>query len=113
MIAAGRVDRGAAHVGTDGAAAHDMRAHDGRDQRRQCERRDSLACIEPAIEARARRVHRHDGRSTRSELDLRHGCEGAPRALPEIIVERVVEYGRAVVAQRDAAAGAVGVKSIA
>src|SRR5207245_10219262 len=77
------------------------------------ERRDALARIDPATEARARRVHRHDSRSTRCELDLRHGCKGAPGAVPERIVERIVEQRRAVVAQRDAAAWAVGMKSIA
>ncbi|MNP46990.1 hypothetical protein D3C76_1410250 [compost metagenome] len=58
-------------------------------------------------------VQGHDCLGAAGKLDLGHAVEGPAQAIPGIRRNGIIEHGRAVAAQLDAAAGAVRMKTVA
>ncbi len=74
---------------------------------------DGLPGRVPRAVAARHFMHRRDALGASRELDLGHGEQRAPHAIPHVLRDRIVEHRRAGAGQRDGAAHGLGMEAVA
>src|SRR5438477_1757158 len=113
VVASVQIDSRMSRIGTERRAAHHVRGEQRCCKRTQRERFDGLARVACGCECATAVVDRRDASRAGGKLDLGHRGHRAARAVPQVIVQWIIEYGRVVVCEANRAAFALPMEAVA